>query len=67
MSADLHVGPDGQETLLHAAERLLRFIRIDDNHGGLLSVETVKACVPLEQAIVREKRKHKGSEESEAV
>lgn len=43
------------ETLIHAARRVIRFIRIDDvNNGGLLSIETIKAGNLLEQAISRD-------------
>ena len=49
-----------EETLIHAARRVLRFMRIDDvNGGGLLSIETIKAGSLLDRAIVREEAKQK--------
>lgn len=40
-----------EETLLTAARRVVRFIRIDDAHGGLLSNETVRAVDTLDKQV----------------
>lgn len=48
--------PPAAETLIHAAERVLRFLKIDEGQGGgLLSIETIKAADLMRQAIAREK------------
>lgn len=53
----LHTLPDGNETLYHAAQRVLRFLKIDeDSGGGLLSIDTTKASDLLRQAMIREER-----------
>lgn len=39
------------ETLLTAARRVVRFIRIDDAHGGLLSNDTVQAVDTLDKQV----------------
>ncbi|WP_157085449.1 hypothetical protein [Methylobacterium sp. Leaf99] len=39
------------ETLLTAARRVVRFIRIDEAHGGLLSNETVQAVDTLDKQV----------------
>jgi len=40
-----------EETLLTASRRLVRFLRIDDAHGGLLSNETVRAADTLDRQV----------------
>lgn len=40
-----------EETLLTASRRVVRFIRIDDAHGGLLSNETVRAVDTLDKQV----------------
>ncbi|KQO69502.1 hypothetical protein ASF22_02520 [Methylobacterium sp. Leaf87] len=42
-----------EESLLTAARRIVRFIRIDDAHGGLLSTETVQAADTLDKQVRR--------------
>jgi hypothetical protein len=51
-----------EETLETAARRVVRLIRIDDaKHGGLLSLDTIKAAETLNRqldiAVAREKRR----------
>lgn len=47
-----------EETLLTAARRIVAYIRIDDStHGGLLSLDTIKAAEMLnEQLTIATKR-----------
>ncbi len=40
-----------EETLLTAARRVVRFIRIDEADGGLLSLESVKAAMTLSRQV----------------
>lgn len=40
-----------EESLFSAARRVLRFIRIDDAHGGLLSNNTVRAADTLDKQV----------------
>jgi hypothetical protein len=40
-----------QETLLTAARRLVRFIQIDLNRGGLITEETEKALTTLDKMV----------------
>lgn len=40
-----------EETLLTAARRTLRFIRIDESHGGCLSIESLKALETLDKQV----------------
>jgi hypothetical protein len=50
--------PIRHETLLTAAKRVVRFIRVDDEHdGGLLSKATIIANETLAQMIEQEERK----------
>jgi hypothetical protein len=42
-----------QETLLTAARRLVRFLSIDMNKGGLVSEETEKAITTLDKMVHR--------------
>ena len=37
-----------EETLLTAARRVVRFFNIDQAHGGLVSVETLRAIETLD-------------------
>jgi hypothetical protein len=47
--------PVREETLLTAAKRIVRFIRVDDeHHGGLLSQDTVVANETLARMIDQE-------------
>lgn len=47
-----------EETLLHACERAIRFIRIDSTRGGgLLSRETIMAAERLAAMVEAEKAK----------
>jgi hypothetical protein len=49
-----------EETLLSAARRLVRFIRIDDQQsGGLISIETLLALETLDKMISAEREKEK--------
>lgn len=54
-------GPNmSDETLLTAARRVVRFIRIDDHHnGGLLSIETIQAANTLAQQVDIEERRQR--------
>lgn len=51
-----------EETLITAARRVLRFIRIDEAHGGFIQTDTSKALDTLEkqlrQAIAEEEAKN---------
>lgn len=48
-----------EETLLSAARRVVRFINIDNDHGGgLLSIETTSAALTLDKMIKLEEKKH---------
>lgn len=40
-----------EESLLTAARRVCRFVRIDDAHGGLLSNETVQTVDTLDRQV----------------
>jgi hypothetical protein len=40
-----------EETLFTAARRVLRCIRIDEAHGGMLSIETMKAIETLDKEV----------------
>lgn len=40
-----------EETLLTAARRVVRFLRIDEVHGGLLNNETVRAADTLDKQV----------------
>ena len=43
------------ETLIHAAQRVIRFVKIDDTkNGGLLSRETIKATDALNRMVMQE-------------
>ncbi len=43
------------ETIFTAARRVIVSIQIDDNHGGLLSLDTIKAVQRLEVQLEKEK------------
>lgn len=47
------------ETLLTAARRIVRFVRIDDAHGGLLSNDTVRALDTLDKQVRLEDARQK--------
>jgi hypothetical protein len=52
--------PTREETLLTAAKRIVRFIRVDDEHdGGLLSQQTIIANETLARMIEREETRLK--------
>jgi hypothetical protein len=51
-----------EETLLTAARRVVRFVRIDETHGGLLSLDTVKAIETLDKQVRREAEVKKDEE-----
>ncbi len=60
-----------EETLETAAYRVVRFIRVDDaRHGGLLSLDTIKAVetldYQLQTARARQKREEKKQASDEA-
>ncbi|KQO43057.1 hypothetical protein [Methylobacterium sp. Leaf85] len=40
-----------EETLLSASRRAVRFLRIDDAHGGLLSRESISAIDTLDRMV----------------
>ena len=40
-----------EETLLTAARRLVRFMRIDETHGGLVTEDTIKARETLDKMV----------------
>ena len=41
-----------EETIETAARRIVRFVRIDDaKHGGLLSLDTIKAAQMLDEQV----------------
>ena len=42
-----------EETLLTAARRVVRFFNIDQQHGGLVSIETIHAVNTLDIQVVR--------------
>lgn len=47
-----------EETLLTAARRAVRFIRIDnETHGGLISIDTTAAVETLERQVQQEVRR----------
>lgn len=50
-----------EETLLTASRRVARFLRIDEQHGGLMSIETLQALntldIQIRKADEREKAK----------
>jgi hypothetical protein len=49
-----------EETLITAARRIVRFIRADDStHGGLLSLDTIRAAETLAMQVETEKRREK--------
>lgn len=52
-----------EETLLTAARRVVRFFRIDENHGGLISLDTIQAVEILDRMV----RELKGSEYADAL
>jgi len=50
----------GEETLVSAARRIVRFIRADDStHGGLLSLDTIRAAETLAMQVEIEERREK--------
>lgn len=53
------------ETILTAARRIVRMVRVDDQaHGGLLSIQTIQAANLLEQQITIEEAKAKKEEKT---
>jgi hypothetical protein len=49
-----------EETLVSAARRIVRFIRADDStHGGLLSLDTIRAAETLAMQVEIEERREK--------
>lgn len=48
-----------EETLLTAARRVARFFRLDQSHGGLVSIETIQAVETLDIQIAREADRQK--------
>jgi hypothetical protein len=51
-----------EETLLTAARRIVRFIRIDDEHdGGLLSQNTIRENETLARMVELEDQKQKAA------
>jgi hypothetical protein len=49
-----------EETLITAARRIVRFIRADDStHGGLLSLDTIRAAETLAMQVETEERREK--------
>lgn len=40
-----------EETLLTASRRLVRFMRIDEAHGGLVTEDTIKARETLDRMV----------------
>lgn len=55
-----------EETLLSAARRLARFCRIDERHGGLMSIETLKALHTLDIQIQKADARAKAEAEPSA-
>lgn len=54
------------ETILTAARRLVRFVRIDnEQHGGLVSRETIVAADTLDREVKREERREAGQQGEE--
>jgi hypothetical protein len=43
-----------EETLLTAARRVVRFFNIDQQHGGLVSIDTLRAVETLDVQVSRE-------------
>lgn len=55
-----------EETLFTAARRIVRFIRIDDSkNGGLLDLETIKACETLARMVEIEDARQKAQKKQE--
>ena len=50
-----------EETLFTAARRVVRFVRIDESHGGSLSIETLKTVETLDKELSREEQRLKAS------
>lgn len=49
-----------EETLVTAARRLVRFVRVDTNtHGGLLSLDTIQAAEVLDMQLTLEAKRQK--------
>lgn len=48
-----------EETLFTAARRMMRFVRIDESHGGLLSEQTIIANETLARMVEKEERRQK--------
>lgn len=55
------------ETLLTAARRVVRFMRIDLNKGGIVAIETQKAIETLDKMVLAETEAEKRREESLAL
>lgn len=51
------------ETLLTAARRVVRFFKIDENHGGLMSIDTIKAVDELDRQVLLEAKRQNVSPE----
>jgi hypothetical protein len=51
------------ETLLTAARRVVRFHRIDESHGGLQSIDTLKAIETLDKQVREEETRVKMAED----
>jgi hypothetical protein len=50
-----------EETLLTAARRVAKFFRIDQAHGGLVSIETIQAVETLDIQVAREAARQKAA------
>ena len=54
-----------EETILTAARRIVRFVRIDDHmHGGLLSRDTIRAADTLDREVKRAEAAEKALDRS---
>lgn len=53
------------ETLLTAARRMVRFLNIDLEHGGLISIETQQALDTLDREVRREAKREQARQEKE--
>ena len=54
-----------EETIVTAARRLVRFVRIDEEvHGGLLSRDTIRAADTLDREVKREERRERAGAET---
>jgi hypothetical protein len=56
-----------EETLLTAARRVVRFFNIDQQHGGLVSIDTLRAVETLDVQVSREAERLKAVQATASV